>query len=121
MDSGEGQRVIESLRKGIPPDGFVSHFTVGRQNEINQLTRWLSEQNGGALLLNANYGSGKTHLLRFIREKALAKNYAVSTITLDAGSAVRFNRMDQMFGSVLRNIELPVKCLKVPERFSGRS
>jgi len=107
MDQAQAQRVIESLRKGIPPDGFVRHFTVGRASEVAQLTERLDDVVPGALLLKANYGSGKTHLLRFIRECALEKGFAVSAITLDSKSGVRFNRMDQVFGATLRCIELP--------------
>jgi hypothetical protein len=107
MDSAQAQRVIESLRKGIPPDGYVRHFTVGRKREIDALVRQLQPQGGTVLLLKANYGSGKTHLLKYIREEALERNYAVSIVTLDSGSAVRFNRMDQIFGAVCRNIEIP--------------
>ena len=101
MEIAEACRVIESLRKGIPPDGFVRHFTVGRDFEIRQLTRQFSDPKAGALLLKANYGSGKTHLLKFIREYALENSYAASTVTLDAKGAVRFNRMDQIFGGYL--------------------
>ncbi len=107
MDASQAQRVIESLRKGIPPDGFVRHFTVGRSKEISELQQRLQDCAGTALLLKANYGSGKTHLLRFIREEALAQNYAVSVVTLDSSANVRFNRMDQMLGAICRNIEIP--------------
>lgn len=107
MDHAQAQRVIESLRKGIPPDGFVRQFTVGRASEVAQLTERLDDVVPGALLLKANYGSGKTHLLRFIRECALEKGFAVSSVTLDSKSGVRFNRMDQVFGAVCRNIEVP--------------
>lgn len=57
--------------------------------------------------LKANFGSGKTHLLRLVREDALARGYAVSLVSLDAKSAVRFNRMDQIMGAICRGIELP--------------
>jgi hypothetical protein len=107
MDLAQAQRVIESLRKGIPPDGFVRHFTVGRASEVALLMERLDDVVPGALLLKANYGSGKTHLLRFIRECALEKGFAVSAVTLDARGAVRFNRMDQVFGAICRNIEIP--------------
>jgi hypothetical protein len=107
MDLAQAQRVIEALRKGIPPDGFVRHFTVGRASEVAQLTERLDDVVPGALLLKANYGSGKTHLLRFIRECAIEKGFAVSAVTLDARGAVRFNRMDQVFGAICRNIEVP--------------
>lgn len=107
MDKLQAQRVIESLRKGIPPDGFVRDLTVGRGAEIKDLISLLKLQDATVLLLKANYGSGKTHLLRFIREEGLGQGYAVSSVTLDSSSAVRFNRMDQILGAVCRNIEVP--------------
>ena len=59
------------------------------------------------LLVQGNSGSGKSHLLRYIRDHALSERYAVSFVTLDAKSGVRFNRMDQIMGAILRNIEIP--------------
>jgi hypothetical protein len=107
MNSNQARVIVESLRMGIPPEGFVRHFTVGRKDEIGDLRERLNTHNGTVLLLKANYGSGKTHLLKFIREEALERNYAVSSVTLDANSGVRFNRMDQIVGAVCRNIEVP--------------
>jgi hypothetical protein len=107
MTEGEAIKAVESLRKGIPPDGHVRHFTVGRDSEIEQLVVWLREQRTGALLLKANYGSGKSHLLRFLRETALSEGYAVSTVTLDSKSAVRFNKMSQIMGAIWRGLEIP--------------
>ena len=107
MNRAEAQRVIEALRKGIPPTGYVRQFTVGRKGEIKKLTDRLRKGKAGALLLLANYGAGKSHLLRFIREAALEEGYLVSSVSLDAKSAVRFNLMDQMLGAVLRGLEVP--------------
>lgn len=107
MNSSHAQRVIEDLRIGIPPNGYVCHFTVGRKSEVDQLNARLSEARKGALLLKANYGSGKTHLLRFLKERALEEGYVISSVTLDAKSAVRFNRMDQILGAIWRGLEIP--------------
>ncbi|RFT15011.1 MAG: hypothetical protein OP8BY_1121 [Candidatus Saccharicenans subterraneus] len=107
MNKREAQRCIESLRKGIPPDKFIRLFTVGRKNEIGDLKMRLETGEGAALLLKANYGSGKTHLLKFIKEEALERGYAVSYVVIDANSGVRFNRMDQIFAAVCRNMEIP--------------
>ncbi|GHU47811.1 hypothetical protein FACS1894200_03780 [Spirochaetia bacterium] len=103
----QANRIIESLRKGIPPAGFIRDFTVGRENEIALLRLQLKNKDS-ALLLNANYGSGKSHLIRFIREEALEQKYAVSVVDLDAKNGIRFNRMDQIFIAVCRNIEILV-------------
>lgn len=105
MNSLEAQRVIESLRKGIPPDGYVSEFTVGRASEVDQLASRLHAERPGALLIQANYGSGKTHLLRLLRETALREGFAVSYISLDSKSAVRFDKMDRILGTIIRNLE----------------
>lgn len=106
MTRVEARKAIESLRKGIPPDGQVGYFTVGRGSEIRVLAERIRDRSSGALLLCANYGSGKTHLLRLTRELALQDNYLVSTVSLDARSAVRFNRLDQILGSVGRAFEV---------------
>jgi hypothetical protein len=107
MTAEEARRAIEALRKGIPPTGLVRQFTVGRRSEIEELERRLSSRESGALLLRANYGSGKTHMLRYIHETALQQNYIVSFVTLDANADVRFSQMDQIAGAVVRELEVP--------------
>jgi hypothetical protein len=100
------EKLLEDLRKGIPPVGRLELLTVGRNEEIEWLNNHLVDEEAYALLLKANYGSGKSHLLQLIREKALRECFAVSLVTLDAKSGVRFNRMDQIFGQILRHIEI---------------
>ena len=107
MNAIEAERVIESLRHGIPPEGHVADFTVGRQEEILELADILDDNSSNAILLKANPGSGKTHLLKLCREMALGVNYAVSLITLDSQSGVGFDGMDQVFGQICRQMELP--------------
>lgn len=107
MNPAEARKVVEQLRLGIPPLGYTRHFTVGRSQEIKALETSLHDDGSPVLLLQANYGSGKSHLLRYIRDQALAENFAVSFVTLDAKSGVRFNRMDQIMGAILRNMEIP--------------
>jgi hypothetical protein len=107
MTQEEAVRIVEALRTGIPPTGWVRQFTVGRHSEIDELETRLDKQETGALLLRANYGTGKTHMLRYIQEAALDHGYAVSFVTLDANGAVRFNEMDQILGAVVRALQVP--------------
>ena len=102
----QAEQSLEKLRMGIPPAGFVEKFTVGRKEEVRWLDDHLINDESYSLLLKANYGAGKTHLLELIREKALQKRFGVSLTILDAKSGVRFNRMDQMFGAILRNLKI---------------
>ncbi|MBN1900236.1 DUF2791 family P-loop domain-containing protein [Candidatus Sumerlaeota bacterium] len=107
MDTTQAKGIIESLRYGIPPDGYICELTVGREEEIESLRNKLQENKSETLLLNANYGAGKTHLLRFIREEALRKRWMVSLVTLDSKSGVRFDRLGQIIGAICRNLEVP--------------
>jgi hypothetical protein len=110
LDRRAAERSVESLRKGIPPTGLVRHFTVGRRAELDELRLTLAtptEHRGSALLIRANYGAGKSHLLQVIREMALEAGYAVGQATIDSQSGVRFNRMDTIFGAICRSLEVP--------------
>ena len=107
MNRIEATRVAESLRRGLPPTGYVREFTAGRKQEIEELSARLDAGTAGALLLRANYGAGKTHLLRFIGETALAHNYVLSYLTVDSTGGVRFNRMDQILGAICRGLQVP--------------
>lgn len=107
MERPEAFRIIESLRLGIPPDGAIHQFTVGRKEEMEDLRHRVHTGGAGVLYLKANYGSGKTHLLRLLREYALGHGYAVSLVSLDASASVRFNRMDQIVGAIMRGLMVP--------------
>jgi P-loop Domain of unknown function (DUF2791) len=110
IDRAEAKAIVDSLRYGTPPVGHVREFTVGRQDELEQLEQSISapdDGHGTALLVRANYGAGKSHLLRIVRERALEAGYAVALVITDANGGVRFNRMDTIFGAVSRTIEVP--------------
>lgn len=102
------EAIIEQLRMGIPPLRAVDHFTVGRRHELREIDHLLLDSaQVDAVLVRANYGSGKSHLLRVIREKALRSNYLVSLVEVSAANGVRFNRMDQVAAAVFKHIRYP--------------
>lgn len=113
VSPSEAESIIESLRYGVPPRGRVRDFTVGRESQIRGLTRALegakgdSGSKGKALLLRANWGAGKSHLLEVVREVALERGYCVTLIVADAKNGVRFNRMETILGEACRQIEVP--------------
>lgn len=114
----EAERIIEALRYGIPARGRVREFTVGRENQIRGLTHALenntdaASSSGKALLVRANWGAGKSHLLEVIREVALERGYAVTLVVANAQGGVRFNRMETILGEVCRQIEIPATARK---------
>lgn len=110
LNRSEAESIIESLRYGVPPNGSIRLFTVGRRDELERLAQSLNhptQDRGAALLVKANYGAGKSHLLRVVREMALESNYAVSLVQVNALEGVRFNRMDTILGAVCSRMEVP--------------
>jgi hypothetical protein len=105
----QAETIVESLRTGIPPAGHLREFTVGRRKQLARLTDHFLDPSAvpESLLIQANYGAGKTHLLRLVREVALEAGYAVALVTVDSRSRVRFNRMDQVTAATMRALEVP--------------
>lgn len=108
LSPGEAERVVEKLRFGVPPPGLVRQFTVGRQDELAKLESRLQKRDaGGGLLLHADYGSGKTHLLRLIQDMAVNAGFCVSFVEVSSQHGIRFNRMDLVLGAVCRALQTP--------------
>lgn len=101
------EHVIEQLRYGIPPSGVTREFTVGRNDQIKQLVNSLEDRQDRSLLIHANYGAGKSHLLHVLQELALERRFVVAFIVADANGDVQFNRMDTVLGEVCREIQVP--------------
>jgi len=80
------RRLIEAFRLGIVPYYGVEEFTFGRDTEIEVIKRNLTEFNhkgGGMLLIEGEYGAGKTHMMDYIALYGLKNNFAVSRVELD--------------------------------------
>ncbi len=84
-------RLLEALRMGVVPHDNADAYTVGRAPVLAQLRsdlRGLRDYQYGAFrVVMGDYGTGKTHLLEWLRETALAQNFLVANATLGAGDA----------------------------------
>lgn len=81
----KAHRMIEAFRLGIVPTQDVSDFTFGREREINLISsalNSLTNGKGGTIIFEGEYGTGKSHLLEYIRAQALKKNFIVSSVEL---------------------------------------
>lgn len=110
FDRATAEQIIEQLRAGSPPPEHVRAFTVGRGDQLcalEKLLRDLEDDRGFALLVKANYGAGKSHFLKVVREMALESGYVVSLVVVETKGGVRFNRMDTILGAICRNLEAP--------------
>lgn len=85
----EALRIVNSLRKGVPPPIDVSSFSVGRKNLVDTFDQDLKTVGQGSSqvrFMNADWGSGKTHSLYLLREIAFRQGFVVSIVTLSQDS-----------------------------------
>lgn len=95
--------IIETLRMGIVPEDRVQSFTFGRDAEITQLQEWLAAEDDGARIIQGTYGTGKTHLLNYLRSYALKEGYAVAFVEMDSQEAP-FSRPKRVYAQVAQSL-----------------
>src|SRR3954466_12536184 len=82
------RQIIDTLgQSGTPVSKGVSYYNVGNESLLNALdTHYLGSYlaDGGAVfkLVVGDYGSGKSHFLYCLRDRAWERNFAVSKVDL---------------------------------------
>ena len=82
------RQIIEALgQSGTPLSKGVSYYNVGNESLLNAIdTHYLGSYlaDGGAVfkLVVGDYGSGKSHFLYCVRDRAWQRNFAVSKVDL---------------------------------------
>jgi len=85
LASGEARGIINNLRTGVPAGRYITAYSVGQDKLITSFYQDLEavgELNSRVRFLNGDYGRGKTHALRLLREKAFRSDFVVSEVTL---------------------------------------
>ncbi|MFC1834264.1 BREX system ATP-binding domain-containing protein [Thermodesulfobacteriota bacterium] len=127
-DQFKARRMVEAFRLGIVPQDCVEEFTFGRTEELKRIRDWFSDSDESTLLVIGEYGSGKTHLLRFAYEEALRSGYACAFAIMDPDQAPFF-KPKRVYASLMQSLryydneqqhiggfrELVERCLKHPE------
>ena len=80
-------QIIESLRSGLVPKSEIEDWTFGRDAEIQGVKAWLHDLGEGALLVEGNYGMGKSHLLAYLEHIAWKEGFAVAFTGYDPSEA----------------------------------
>ncbi|MBN3945230.1 MAG: DUF2791 family P-loop domain-containing protein [Nostoc sp. NMS7] len=102
-------QIIESLRKGIPPERGVDLYSVGNDKLIEGIKKFhLSgiRERGIIRFTSGSWGAGKTHFFRLLREVVFQHECLVSTVQLNADDAA-LNKFEKVFYSIVRNISTP--------------
>ncbi len=109
LDRETAQEIIEELRKGTPSTRYASFYSAGGRDFLESVqSRHLSRASRGGRIrfISGSWGSGKTHFLRLVREKAFESGFLVSTVELSADEAP-FNKFEQVFYQIVRKITSP--------------
>lgn len=99
----EARTIVEALRLGVVPHGYIEKFSCGREDEIEKTGEWLNSENG-CMILSGEYGSGKSHLLEMIAMRALRGNWAVSYIEIDPDENP-FNQPKKIYQYIIKNLK----------------
>lgn len=102
-------RVLESLRKGIPPQRGVELYSVGNEKLIDGIKKYhlsgISDR-GIIRFISGSWGSGKTHFFRLLREVAFQHDCLVSSVELDLNSAA-LNKFEKVFYAIVSHVLTP--------------
>lgn len=100
-DNFKERTIIEALKLGIVPHKYIDEFVFGREEEIKSIKEWLEdEEDKKILVINGEYGSGKTHLASYIESLGLKLGYATSFVELDYYEAP-FYRPKRVYRSIV--------------------
>jgi len=109
IDNALASQIVESLRTGIPPQRGVELYSVGNEKIIEGIKKFHfpGMQNHGIIrFVSGQWGSGKTHFFRLLREVALQNNCLVSNVELEKSSAA-LNKFQSVFAAIVRMVATP--------------
>lgn len=100
-------QVVESLRKGIPPQRGVDLYSVGNEKLMEGVKKFHLNgiaDRGIIRFVSGSWGAGKTHFFRQLREAAFQGDCLVSNVELDVSSAA-LNKFQSVFAAIVRQID----------------
>lgn len=106
IDQISARRMIEAFRLGIVPRRDIEDFTFGREDEISQCKKEMDRLKNGygnCLLIEGEYGSGKTHLLEYLYHIALRDGFLVSRVELDPRE-ISLARPKMVYREIIHNL-----------------
>ncbi len=101
----EAERVLESLRSGVPSAALAERLAIGRERLLEKADQVLQGALARPLVVRANYGDGKTHFLEAVAVRARQAGWVVSTVSVSR--EVPLANLDKFYGAVAAATRLP--------------
>lgn len=122
LDRIAAKRAIRYVKRGIFPPDAIDYFTAGRETESKHVADALCEVQQGSsrhCFVEANYGLGKSHMLKVAESLALQRSFAVSWVTVN-GTEHAFNHPTHYLHTLLENIRVPTLTARGLVELCGR-
>ena len=100
-DSLKNKKIVEAFRLGIVPTFAVREITVGREKQIKKVEKWLAKDDESVMIVG-QYGQGKSHIIRFIKEKALEEGYLVGYC--DIGDESQMHKPKTVLNTIMKSL-----------------
>ena len=101
----EAERVLESLRSGVPSAALAQRLAIGRERLLEKAGQVLDGGLVRPLMVRASYGDGKTHFLEAVAVRARQAGWVVSTVSVSR--EVPLANLDKFYGAVAAATRLP--------------
>ena len=109
--TGRSKFIVEGLRSGVPYRDLAKTVAFGREKYIDIVKRMMEGVEQGrapklpSLVLRANYGEGKTHLLHSLWGAGEDRNWVVSFVSLSKETPL--DRLDYLYPKLMENTYIP--------------
>ncbi len=107
-NTAQALRTLEAMRLGVVPDDDLAGYTVGRSAEMALVDVDLEDTptSGALRAFLGEYGTGKTHLLELIRQRAVARNFITARVVLNPDETAP-SHPRRVYRELLRSLEYP--------------
>lgn len=110
LDRAPAREVIDALRQGVVPKRHLEMLAVGQDESREFLVQLLDQISQGSSefrFIRGPYGSGKTFLCSWLRDRALDQDFAVSTIRI--GPDQPLSDLPVFYSGLIDGLRVPEK------------
>ena len=102
------KNILNALRMGVIPNTNLDELLVGKTAEKEEVISFLEtiikEEASIVKFIKGEYGTGKSFLLQFMKQKAIDMKFVVATISVSSG--FNFSKIDTFYINIMNNLSI---------------
>lgn len=106
------RRALEALRSGVPNSESVLTLGTSQPHVVERFSELMENAMGGSsdrawggMLVGGGFGSGKSHVLEYLAQLALSKNFVVSKLVISKETPL--HNLPSVFRSAIAGAKVP--------------